>query len=244
MKGSVKYIFGCLLWLLTGNIFPAVAVNDEGNVYRNGDTLSEYHLRVPDTALIKSYREDASFDYVKEAGNQGWWERFVQWLGDFFSWGDLSFDDRGVIVIVLKALAILLAVFFIYKLIRAGYTLPFGHKEKRFAGDVPDVPECVDEISYPLLLERALAEKNYPQAVRVHYLYVLYLLNARGIICQSRDKTNVAYIYEIKDKEMKVVFCELSRFFDYVYYGEFEVDEWMFGQMDARFRNFQKELGG
>lgn len=245
MRVNVKFLFGLLLWLLPGDLFSAVAVNGGEVTLPNSDVLTEYRLRVPDTSLMKSYREDASFDYVTENSEiPGWWKLLQLWFEKFFSGRTLFSGNGHILVAILKILAVLLGIFFIYKLIRARYSSPFGRKEKRFVEDFSDISECVDEISYPLLLENALSEKNYPQAVRIHYLYALYLLDAKGIICRSHGKTNVAYAYEIKDMGMRTVFSELSWIFDCVCYGEFEVDEPTFRRVDTQFKAFQKEIGG
>lgn len=72
----------------------------------------------------------------------------------------------------------------------------------------------------------------------------LFLLDRNGLISWDKRKTNVAYLYEIKDIRIKSVFRELSWVFDCVCYGDFVIGESAFQQIENKFKVFQKEIGG
>lgn len=247
MKASVKFVLGALLLLLSGNGFCLALVEQTNVVPQEVASSSAYHLRVPETETLKEYREDAAFNYIeKEHVLPEWWLRFQKWIEEHFSSFHRQKEDESTPVIdfIIRALVFLLVVFLIYKLIRSKYNSPFGRKERHFPMEGEGVPEHVDETSYALLLENAILAKNYTLAVRIHYLYILHLLDCKGIIGLDNRKTNMAYVYEIKDRRIKMVFSGLCRIFDCVCYGEFEIDEPMFRLVEEEFKQFQKEIGG
>lgn len=248
MEKYAKIIILGLLWL-----FPSAAFPESSGVHVCGlqtdsilqdSILPDYRLRTPDAGTMESYREDAAFRYERKKSDVPYWlEKFMNWLAGLFKFRSVDAGPVSVWDIVFKVSAVLLIVFLIYKLVRAKYRLPVGLKEKRFLSGEADTPlESVDTVSYPLLLEKAVAMKNYSLAVRVHYLYILYLLDQKGIITRNKYKTNITYIYEIGNRRIRPVFCELSRIFDYVCYGEFEVSEAVFLRVDEDFKAFQKEI--
>jgi hypothetical protein len=92
------------------------------------------------------------------------------------------------------------------------------------------------------LIEKSYHEKNYALAVRYLYLQLLKDLNARGFIKWRIDKTDDDYIQEIKDAVLKSGFKDLALLFEYVWYGEFPVDEDIFKSIRARFTDFKKKI--
>lgn len=246
MKANVKFLLAGLLLLLSGNGFSLVLAEQTNVLCEDSLRSPVYHLRVPDAEVLNPYREDSAFNYIeKKSEMPQWWLRFLNWINDFFGKHHWQVEDNTPILnIIIKVLASLLVVFLIYKLIRSKYSFPFARKEQYFAMDGEHIPENVDGISYPLLLENAISVKNYTLAVRIHYLYVLHLLDCKGIVSLDNHKTNVTYVYEIKDSKIKMIFSNLSRIFDCVCYGEFEIDEPMFRLVEEEFKEFQKEIGG
>lgn len=243
MEKYAKIIILGLLWLFPSAAFPESSGAHAGGL-RADSILPDYRLRTPDAGTMESYRDDAAFRYERKESDAPYWlEKFMNWLAGLFKFRSVDAGPVSVWDIVFKVSAVLLIVFLIYKLVRAKYRLPGGMREKRFLSGEAETPlESVDTVSYPLLLEKAVAMKNYSLAVRVHYLYILYLLDQKGIIKQNKYKTNITYIYEIGNRAIRPVFCELSRIFDYVCYGEFEVSESVFLRVDEEFKAFQKEI--
>jgi hypothetical protein len=56
------------------------------------------------------------------------------------------------------------------------------------------------------------------------------------------DKTNSAYIYELKDVNQQKAFRLLTRQFEYVWYGNFAIDKDAFGSISNLFQDFKKQL--
>lgn len=249
MREFIKFIGVGFLLLLAGNAFPVPVANLCDTTKQKQVELPAYQLRIPDEKLMRSYREDAAFNYTRQKTEvPEWLQRCMDWIKKHLFGIKYSSHVTGTSEwwdVLLRIGAIAVLVFIIYKVVRSKYGLPFGRKEKQFPVElIQEGPENVDENSYVAWLERAKNSKNFSLAVRIHYLYILFLLDRNGVISWDKRKTNIAYLYEIKDVQMKTVFKELSWIFDCVCYGEFIIGEQAFQQIENKFKAFQKEIGG
>src|SRR5690606_27610067 len=86
------------------------------------------------------------------------------------------------------------------------------------------VEENISEIHFEKLIIKALKEDNYRLAIRYLYLMSLKNLTLKKIIDWHYDKTNSEYINEIKDDTTKQLFKRISYIYEYVWYGEFTID--------------------
>ena len=61
------------------------------------------------------------------------------------------------------------------------------------------------------------------------------------MIAWEIDKTNTQYIYELKDQEQRTAFSSLTRQFEFVWYGEFMIDNQVYLSIAGAFRNFNQQ---
>ncbi len=88
--------------------------------------------------------------------------------------------------------------------------------------------EFISATDFDALLKRAVALKDFRLATRYHYLATLKKLADKELIKYHIEKTNAAYIYELKNKSLRARFSYLSYIYNYVWYGEFSIDAQMF----------------
>jgi hypothetical protein len=62
---------------------------------------------------------------------------------------------------------------------------------------------------------------DYKLAVRVMYLETLQLLHLGELIHYEQEKTNWQYVAELGDTTFKKPFTLFTKYFDYVWYGNF-----------------------
>ena len=86
----------------------------------------------------------------------------------------------------------------------------------------------------------SIKENNYRLATRYLYLKSLKSLANKKAIEWHFDKTNSDYINEIKDVKVKVLFKRVSYIYDYVWYGEFQIDETSFNKNKDDFNQLIK----
>ena len=98
------------------------------------------------------------------------------------------------------------------------------------------------DTDYDKKIAFAVNNKNYRLATRYLYLQTIQKLATTGIIIFAADKTNSQYLYELGSKSYKNEFASLTLNYDYVWYGEFSIDEDAFLKLQSRFKQFNNQL--
>jgi len=62
-----------------------------------------------------------------------------------------------------------------------------------------------------------------------------------GVIEWLPDKTNSNYLYEIKNAEVKNQFSHLSYLYEYIWYGEFSINDREYQEAKTTFGNFLRK---
>jgi hypothetical protein len=102
--------------------------------------------------------------------------------------------------------------------------------------------ELSGSADYDALIAKAVAIKNFRLATRYHYLKALQQLSQKEAILLAADKTNFQYLSELTGKPCKQAFASVLLVYEYVWYGEFEMDENKFYQIQKAFKNFDNQL--
>ena len=92
------------------------------------------------------------------------------------------------------------------------------------------------------MIQKALSDQDYRLAVRFYYLYILQLMSEEALIDWQLQKTNHDYEKEIKKPELKYAFAKITRLYDYVWYGDFSIDELQYKKAEVIFLSLQKSL--
>ncbi len=173
--------------------------------------------------------------------SQSLWERFWSWLWDVI---EGIFNDkvsgRAVKYGVLLILAAVV-IFIAFKLIGADLNW-FSKKPKSVPIPYTEGEENIHEINFSDEIERAVDQGNYRLAVRLFYLSSLKALTDKNLIHWQPEKTNHAYLLELKDEGKRHLFSELTRQFEYVWYGEFELSSARFTAIRTSFEQFNSRL--
>lgn len=157
------------------------------------------------------------------------------------TWLD-AFLGSGGLKIFLWVLAGAFVLFVIYKLfVTEG---AFRRKPQTAKIKTAEVEEEVitPESDMDRLIREALQQSNYRLAIRYHYLQTLHLLAEKNYVQLAADKTNYSYVHEIKDFDRQNGFAALTRNYEYVWYGEFAIDELVYHRLKTVFHSFNATL--
>lgn len=194
---------------------------------------------------LKDKYSGNDFIYERASNNDGWWTRFKQWLSDFFkNLFDINTDAKAADVtdIVLKIFYVVifvLVVFFIVKaIINKEGKWVFGKSSDKSIIPITDVESNIYEADFKALIASAESENNYRLAIRYYYLYLLKNLSQSGIIEYDVEKTNNDYHYEIASEQIKKEFSYTSYLYNYIWYGEFDIDQVQFKKAKTAFNQF------
>jgi hypothetical protein len=155
-------------------------------------------------------------------------------------------DDNGFFVfdsalgVIFWIIAIAIFGFIIFKLFLNNSSF-FSRSRKNISNDI-DVTEDTDPTDIDELLRNAIKAGNYRLAVRYLYLQTLTRLSERKLIGINSNKTNYEYVNEVRKHKFANEFASLTLKYEYVWYGEYPVDEKLFEQLQDGFNQFNKNI--
>ena len=81
-------------------------------------------------------------------------------------------------------------------------------------------------------------------AVRFYYLLILQKLTDKELIVWQQEKTNEDFIREVAHLKIASDFTETTRLYDFVWYGNFEINEAEFLKAEPLFHTLIKKILG
>lgn len=203
-----------------------------------------------DENSLQRHREDPDFNYVEVAPPDNIFTRFSRWLGDlwnsFLRWLTGGQELNGFWQGFFQALPYIciggLLILFVYLLTKADERLLMRGKNIDAQVLASDEEAVLNRDDIPKLIVQALEDKNYRLAIRFYYLLLLQKLSSKEIIDWQAQKTNREYIHEISDENIRNRFRDVTRIYDFIWYGQFTVDSKDFAKAETKFKNLQQAL--
>lgn len=204
---------------------------------------SEINVRYVDSAKILIHLKDKDFKYFEDLEySRTLWERLMDWLSRQFA-KLTQFDAYGtvwdILIYILIAFAVLAIIFGFYKSEIKG--LFFSNKNKNML-NVSESLEDIHSLDYDTLIENAIVNKNFRYAIRLNYLRTLKILSDKQLIDWKIDKTNSEFIKEIKPSSIKEKFKSITWSFEYIWYGEFEIDSEAYKRLQNDYSELNSSL--
>lgn len=106
-----------------------------------------------------------------------------------------------------------------------------------------DKLENIEEVDVVKGYETAKQSQNYRLAIRMQFIKLLQYLNENQLIKWRNEKTNRDYKREIEDPSTRQHFSNLSTIFERSWYGNKEIDERGFLEVDAIYKSFFTKVG-
>lgn len=199
---------------------------------------------------LDSYKNDSDFNYEEVKPENGWWTDIVNWfyniLRRFFEWIFGVGNAEGYLAVFLKILPYLLLALFLYLVIRffiKSSILGIGQNKKNpNVVTLSEEEHIIKNEDIQELIKKALADENYRLAIRYYYLFILQLLSERELIDWQQQKTNDDYMAELSDSSFKNDFVKATLLYDYVWYGEFELNLERYQKAELVFASLKKSI--
>lgn len=156
----------------------------------------------------------------------------------------LSIDLRGfdffnsIFGVIFWIIAIGLFGYLVYKLFLSNSSF-LSRNRKNVAADISVATEEITS-DPEAQLRNAIRKGNYRLAIRYLYLQTLSRLSEKNFIEISTNKTNFEYVMEVSKHRFANEFAALTLQYEYVWYGEYPVDENLFEQIEGGFSQFNK----
>jgi hypothetical protein len=165
--------------------------------------------------------------------------KFFNWLSDVFGFDVDFIDYKTMEYIIYGLLGVIVLYLLINFLLQNPISSVFKTEDKVISG-FTYVEENIAQIDFDKLIRKSIKENNYRLATRYMYLKTLKVLASKNTIEWHFEKTNTDYLNEIKDTKIKALFKHVSHIYDYVWYGEFPIDEASFNKNKDDFNQLIK----
>ena len=215
---------------------------DEKDSYAFPDS-SEIRTRSADSETVQRLKSDPALQY-KEPPTiaESLWDRFMLWLrqliGSLFEsavttdWGRVLVYVVGIILLVVLIMAILR--------VNAFKIFSTGEGAGTFKYNALD--DNIHEMDFDKLIDEAMSKKDYRLGVRLVFLYALKMLSDKHHIHWDQGKTNHDYMEELKMAELKPGFNDLNYYFEYAWYGNFNINAEMFNHVQDIFKTWRTNI--
>ena len=197
-----------------------------------------------DGEKMGSYKEQEAFNYDKLSPKPNPIEQFLFWLSQKID-DALGSKTSENIWFFLKYILILIALYIVLKtFLKVDINRLFFKQQQQTKMQLKhgELAENIHEIDFEILIAEAVAKKMYRLAVRLYYLQTLKKLSDNDLIHWQINKTNVDYMEEMQTKALHKEFRHLTHWFDYVWYGNFELTTTHFEDIEQDFLAFEKQI--
>ncbi|MCW1963245.1 DUF4129 domain-containing protein [Chryseobacterium viscerum] len=195
---------------------------------------------------IPSRYKGNEFDYSVSKPRESFFQKLMRKLNQIIQgiFGETALTKSAEFTTVLiRLFAIILVGFLLYFIIR--YVMGkdgnflFGKKNKKLDINVQELHENIHEINFPESIAKFEMAGDYRSAVRYQFLFILKKLSDKKLINWNPEKTNKDYASELKALHLKNEFSNLSYIFDYVWYGEFSIEEQSYQKFKNQYQAFK-----
>lgn len=148
------------------------------------------------------------------------------------------FNSRSVATIILSIIVVALLIIAIYLILRNADLKDQKVASTNFEGyTLEELDATMPESDLERYLRIALENEDFKAAVRVYYLILLNRLNELGAIDWEPEKTNNDYAVELSGHPSEKAFKHLTLIYEVIWYGEAEINESEFKEVEPRFKN-------
>ena len=229
-------------FLLGTLLFLACNVTARQPLALTYDSVTVKQLRPPASLEQEVFAEvDLGFAKVNEHEDPNLLGRFLSWLMDLI-FGHASYENQQKIqwgFLILLVLAGLGLAIWLFSRSEFGSFLKGNTKGSGF--NFSDIDEDISGIDFDGKIRKALEDRDYRLAVRWLYLKQLFLLNEKNKIAWQPYKTNMDYANELSASvAIRQPFKDISRIYDYVWYGKYSIDGERFQKIETEFLQFEK----
>lgn len=199
---------------------------------------------------FKKKYTDKEFIYEYKAPEKNWWDHFKHWLArlifNLFNFSSVK-TSLNFVAILFRIIAVLVVIILICFIARAltkqeGRWI-FGKNANKKTLFYSDAEKNIHLLDFEKLIKESIEAGERRIAIRYYYLWLLKVMAQNNYIEWDIEKTNSDYLYELYNPAHKEEFTYLSYLYNYIWYGEFEIDDAKFRKTENRFKKALKTFG-
>ena len=218
--------------MLTAN-FEQPTLIDSAEVILKRPTASQENKIFSDPKL--KYDLDLKYE-------PGLIDQFLNWLSEKI-FGNSNYDNISLTQdIIIWSVVIISVIVVIWLLLRSDLSRLIRPESKLTTFNFSEITEDLSTINFDKMIEEAIKNSDFRTAIRWNYLKCLYLLEKGGHLMFQPSKTNIDYQYDLKRSPFLDHFMDVSRIYDYVWYGKFEIDNSKYQNLRTEYTTFESKL--
>lgn len=203
-----------------------------------------------DEAQLKDYKNDSDFDYSEVSGEKSWWSKFKRWIGniwdDFWHWLLGDYKAKGILAFLIENLKyiilFIIICFTVYLFIKLNPAGEYHNDKETGKVFLSEDEKIIYTEDINQLIKEALENKQYRLAIRYSYLLVLRELKNKELIDYQFQKTNHDYLAEIESEQLNLQFKKITKWYDFVWYGDFAISESEYKIAEKEFKAFKNQI--
>ena len=175
--------------------------------------------------------------------NEGpsWLDKLLYKIGTFIL--SLFYSPTGSLESILfYIICLVIVVGLIIIIMRMNSIGIFSRKNAKDKTDLgfSELDEDINSIDFDKMIDEAIKSGMYRRAVRLNFLRALKQLSDKSLIQWEINKTNRDYFYELKNDSIRDGFKDITYIYEYVWYGNLEIDSEKFSRLATSFSKFSK----
>jgi len=232
-------------------LFSFVVFSQEKQIVIQNDTTSIVPKKI-NSQDLNAYKVDKNFDYEESIAKEEptFLERFFNWMGRqflrFLEWIFGVKYAKGIFANILMALPYLVAAIVLFLIIKffikVNIKWVISNAQNKNIVQLSEDENLIKHANFEELISKAIKDQNYRLAIRYFYLKILKQLTEIELIKWEIQKTNEDYIKELSEKRIKEKFKSITRLYDFVWYGNFKINESQFSLVKLDFNSLEKEI--
>lgn len=198
-----------------------------------------------DVKSIEKYKSDKEFDYTEptEKLEPTLLEKVFFWLKKqllrFLEWVFGVKYAKGILATILTALPYVVAGLVLFLLIKffikTNSKSPILFSNNKSIINFSEDEKLLQNADLDALIKKAISDNDYRLAVRFLYLKTLKQLTDKKLVVWEQQKTNEDYTNEITSTQLKKTFENITRVYDFVWYGNFQINKVQFNTINLDF---------
>lgn len=231
-----------LAWGQTDSPNAVDGTEEEKELRAQTDT-TRIEVRAFDSVTTARLRSDADLNYRETPTMaESLWDRFWNWVGEMLDSLFRNATGTNVGRVLLYALGFVVLIVIIMALLRVNAFQVFYSGADKGKTNYKVFHENIHEMDFEILIREAVEKGEFRLGTRLIFLYALKLLSDRHLVVWDPGKTNHDYVEELNAVELKTGLNELSFYFDYAWYGNFDINRDMFGRVQGIFSEWKAKV--
>ena len=205
---------------------------DEDSVYAAVD-------ETPDSVIFRSTPDSAitRLQGMKEfvyANDPAYWKKEKEVSPKRSSWA--LFFLSVAFRYLLFAVFIIALIYLLFKVLTENKIILFKRKKKWSANSNEE--EVEEQADLTNLISDAEQNGDFRLAARYRYVQLLQEMDSRQLIRMHADRTNWDYVSQLGAHPLNAKFKYLTYAYEYVWYGEFQLNSDQYAQLKTKFETF------